>query len=450
MDKQLQIQKEQLKKEPKLEIVASCIEGNGILRLNEEFVKELLEFPFSSNSGFFIPASGMGSRMFGFLFQFLVDGIETNEIKQFFRKLESFPFFHELKTRLGKSYSNLSQKEIVAFLLSKEGMDLAEQPKGMIPFHKYGNDALVPFEEHLMQVIELQGFPKKVHYTVQEEFLSAINSKIKARVDDQIVVTYSFQDPTTDAFCFDENGQPVIIEGSYLRRPAGHGALLQNLNSLPEEVIFLKNIDNIQPVGKSEESLKQWSVLNGLLQMFKSDLVALRDKFSEDDLKRFNAKYQLFQTSDLPKVDSEVIKTLCDRPCRVCGMVINEGAPGGGPFWVKEDGFATKQIVEKVQIGNSENDKKALSESTHFNPVFIVVDKRTPNRTLCDLNDFVDPDTFIRVEKDQKGLKVIYHELPGLWNGSMASWNTLFVEIPKSVFTPVKTVLDLVGKDHLS
>lgn len=447
MDHELQRQKEQLKKQPRINVVDACGLENGILKFSDDQLSEFSLRDFSQQSGFFIPASGAGSRMFGFLFQFLIDGIETDDVKTFFRKLEEFPFFPVMKDRLGETYEKLDQKGIVSFLLSSEGMDLSELPKGLIPFHQYGEEVLVPFIEHLQQVGRLNGFPKKVHYTVQKEFLDEIDALIESTVEG-FEVSYSFQDESTNAFCFDVDGIPIERDGKYLRRPAGHGALLQNLDECKEEVLFVKNIDNIQPRGEDLDSLYYWRALNGLLRNFKDDLKNLRDNFSELKLQLFNQSYQMFKSEELDQIDVSYVEKLCARPSRVCGMVINEGAPGGGPFWVKENGVTTKQIVEKVQFGQDESQLNVLSRSTHFNPVFMVVDKRAVNGEICSLREFVDQNAFIRVEKDQKGQKVIYHELPGLWNGSMAYWNTIFVEVPKTVFTPVKTVLDLVGREH--
>lgn len=437
-------------KQPVLDVVAACRPGEGIIELSENQISELSSVSFFGDSTFFIPASGMGSRMFGFLFQFISDGIETEEVKKFFRNLEHFPFYDDLIRELGDSYSQMDQGEIVAFILSKEGLGLAEKPKGLIPFHKYSDGPMVPFEEHLLQIQQLNGFPSNVNFSVQEDFLPEINDKIKSNSSIRIQTEYSFQDPSTDAYCFDEKGDPIRSNGDFLRRPAGHGALLKNLNKLDESIVFIKNIDNLQSRERVDDTLLYWRVLNGLLTSFKSDLSLLKESFTKNELISFNEKYQQFREEDIDGVSLSLIEQMCDRPSRVCGMVINEGAPGGGPFWVKQKGISTRQIVEKVQFGNNEEQLSLLSESTHFNPVFMVADKVSVNGLRCDLNDFIDHDAFIRVEKDNKGEKVVYHELPGLWNGSMAYWNTVFVEVPKTVFTPVKTVLDLIGKDHLS
>lgn len=448
VDDQLKRQQEQLQEEPVLNVVDVCSPMNGILKFSEEEKGEFADISFPENVCFFIPASGSGSRMFGFLFQYLVDGIETDDVRRFFKNLEQFPFFEEMKARVGEDYSSMTQKQIVEFLLSAEGVSLASIPKGMVPFHSAGGLTLRPFQEHCLQFSELSE-TGKIHYTVQQQSLDLIKGVVASVSDNKLSIGYSFQDASTDAYCFDKNGQPVSIDGELIRRPAGHGALLKNLKDLDAELICVKNIDNIQPTGRHQLSLGSWKMLHGLLNTFQKDLYSLADNYSIEALQNFNMRYEVFREEELSEVTAAHIHAMCDRPTRICGMVVNEGAPGGGPFWVEYDGVATKQIVEKVQLPKDEKTAQLLEKSTHFNPVFIVMDPKTVNGESVDLNKFVDRNAFIRVEKDHKGQHVVYHELPGLWNGSMAFWNTLFVEIPKEVFTPVKTVLDLIGKDHL-
>ena len=448
MDDQLKRQQEQLQEEPVLNVVDVCSPMNGILQFSEEEKVEFSDISLPKNVSFFIPASGSGSRMFGFLFQYLVDGIETDDVRRFFKNLEQFPFFEEVKARVGEGYSSMSQKQIVEFLLTRDGLDYSEVPKGLIPFHHSSKSQLVPFQEHVLQLKELNQYGK-VHFTVQKEYLSEIQRVIQSVSGEDFKVEYSYQDSSNDAYCFDKNGQPVSNDGELIRRPAGHGALLKNLKDLETELICVKNIDNIQPTGRHQLSLGSWKMLHGLLNTFQKDLYSLADNYSIEALQNFNMRYEVFREEELSEVTAAHIHAMCDRPTRVCGMVVNEGAPGGGPFWVEYDGIATKQIVEKVQLPKDEKTAQLLEKSTHFNPVFIVMDPKTVNGESVDLNKFVDRNAFIRVEKDHKGQHVVYHELPGLWNGSMAFWNTLFVEIPKEVFTPVKTVLDLIGKDHL-
>jgi hypothetical protein len=443
-----EIQQKQLKKEPKLFVVDACQPSNGILRMSEEEKEIFAEVPFEKDTCFFIPASGSGSRMFGFLFQFIADGIETKEVQYFIENLERFPFYQEFRERVGESFASMTKKEIIEFLLLSDAMGLSSLPKGMIPFHSSEAGVLKPFQEHYLQFSEIAD-SGKIHYTVQEDFLDEIKHSVKQVSNNELKVEYSFQDSSTDAYCFDLNGAPATHDGELIKRPAGHGSLLKNLNQLNAEIICVKNIDNIQPTDRHQTSLKTWKVLHGVLDTFHKDLQSLADSFSSNSLEDFNTKYEVFREEELSSVNGAHIHKMCDRPTRVCGMVVNEGAPGGGPFWVEYDGVATKQIVEKVQLPQDAETKRLMESSTHFNPVFIVLDPRTVNGERRDLNEFVDKDSFIRVNKDHKGQQVVYHELPGLWNGSMAFWNTIFVEIPKDVFTPVKTVLDLIGKDHV-
>ena len=448
LEEEIERQRKLLGESPILKVLDVCQPSKGILRISKIKATRFEKVPFPNDPCFFIPASGSGSRMFSFLFQFLIDEIETREIKYFFNNLDLFPFYEELSNEVEGSLSSMGKKEIIKLLLFNDGMGLSDIPKGMIPFHYRENTPLRPFQEHCLQFSEISN-SGRIHYTVQEEFISQIKSIIEADTAHKLNVEYSFQDPMTDAYCFDLDGKEAIVDGNRIKRPAGHGALLKNLNNLESEIVCVKNIDNIQPIGRHNSSVDTWKLLYGLMASFKKDLLELASTFSLDALSEFNTQYEVFRSEDLHKIDTSNIKDLCDRPTRVCGMVKNEGEPGGGPFWVEYDGIATKQIVEKVQLSKDQLTDSLLVSSTHFNPVFMILDLKTVNGERRDLNEFVDKNSFLRVEKDHKGQKIIYHELPGLWNGAMALWNTIFVEIPKEVFTPVKTVLDLINEDHL-
>jgi hypothetical protein len=232
-------------------------------------------------------------------------------------------------------------------------------------------------------------------------------------------------------------------------RPSGHGALLDNLNSLNEELVFIKNIDNVQHLNRAGKSIRTWKVLGGLLLEFRE---AARDVYkspSIEGLRNLNDRFQVYSASEIEKCTTpELIKQLLDRPTRVCGMVKNQGQQGGGPFWLNEHGVITKQIVEKAQISNSGEQYKILIQSTHFNPVMIVASPVSLNGEKFDLAKYRDDSKYFIVHKTKKGQQIRYMEQPGLWNGSMSYWNTLFVEVPSSTFSPVKTVLDLLEESH--
>ena len=238
-------------------------------------------------------------------------------------------------------------------------------------------------------------------------------------------------------------------EGKEIRRPAGHGALLENLNGLDEELIFIKNIDNVQHFNSSNYSLETWSVLGGLLQQFRAALSALSRNPDKAKLVELNDKYQFLSPAEINAVrTNEELIQLINRPVRVCGMVRNEGQPGGGPFWVDDNGVISKQIVEKAQISHHGEQFRLMVKSTHFNPVMIALCPRDLQNEKVDLTAFRDNSKYFIVNKTQKGQEIKYMELPGLWNGGMANWNTLFVEISQKTFSPVKTVLDLLEEGH--
>ena len=414
--------------------------GNGIISLDS--------FDDSFNDqkvSFFIPASGSGSRMFSFLREFVMKQKYTDEIKLFFESIKSLALYKSAKNECGESFDQLSDLEKAKFVL--EANDL---PKGLIPFHIYDDEYLNPFQEQIIQAKNI--FPKGVgvHFTVQEDFKEVIAESVNSLgvSSNSIDLSYSSQSIDTNAYCFDEHQKMVMDNGSALRRPAGHGALLSNLNDVDADILLIKNIDNIQHQKHSESSTKMWRQLLNVLDCFKSDLLALKSNFTKEGLIQLNKKYQFLHASELNLFDETSLEQVFLRPTRICGMVKNEGAPGGGPFWIKTEGVQSKQIIEKVQISNKEEDQELLKSSSHFNPVIIAAAKTDVYGNRLDITKFSNSDHCIVVKKDHKGQTVNYRELPGLWNGAMSNWNTIFVEVSGENFTPVKTVLDLLAPLH--
>jgi len=240
----------------------------------------------------------------------------------------------------------------------------------------------------------------------------------------------------------------VADDGIPLRRPAGHGSLLVNLNDIDADIVLIKNIDNIQHIDKSEESNETWKLLIGTLQQFENELKMLLENYSDQAFADLNSKYAFLAHSET--LSKALLEKITARPTRVCGMVRNDGAPGGGPFWIEKSGEITKQIVEKVQISGEEDQQKILRESSHFNPVMIVACKNDLHGNRLNLHEFSNDEQYLVVKKPYDGKMIYYRELPGLWNGGMYYWNTIFVEIPSKVFSPVKAVLDLIAEEHLS
>jgi len=446
---------------PTLNIVAPCTIGNGILRLSENEIKRFEEFFKNEEKkiSLFIPASGSGSRMFEFLYDFLDEPNENNraQVERFLNKIQSFAFFRQLPANKQQEILSfqISLREIVSYLLNKEGMGFGELPKGLIPFHILEPFILNPFQEHIIQGSRLYSKETSFHFTIQSQFKDKFNlivEQLQGLIGNEFNVTYSEQNKDTDSFAFEEDGSLALHkDGSILRRPAGHGALLENLQATKSELVFVKNIDNVQHFSKSANSQQLWNALGGLLVTIKKELSALRLVPSTDKLKNLNQQFDLFSETEIDLIQSEQeIQDLVNRPIRVCGMVRNEGQPGGGPFMVEENGVIRKQIVEKAQISSDAEQVNQMVKSTHFNPVMMVLSYQKDDGSNYKLTDFSDQSKYFIVYKKQQGKNIRFMELPGLWNGSMANWITIFVEIPNETFSPVKTVLDLLNPAHNS
>ena len=341
------------------------------------------------------------------------------------------PFFSSLVTNI------IDKEDFVNEVLQK----FSELPKGLIPFFNSDGASQTSFQAQIRQSKQLAGEKVKIHFTVQRSFLTKIEENISEKLAN---ISFSFQDELTNSFCFHENQELVIENGDELRRPAGHGALLNNLNAVQGDLILMKNIDNIQDESSSLATISAWKQTIGVLILFKKDLKKLMDNFTTKGLVEINDKYQFLSKEEEANFSSEDLKLICNRPTRVCGMVTNEGEPGGGPFWIKDSNGITKQIIEKAQFKEDENQSEIIKRSSHFNPVFIALSKTNIHDEPLDLMSFRDDSKFFIVKKSHKGKEILYRELPGLWNGSMSNWNTLFLKVSSNVFTPVKSVLDLI------
>jgi hypothetical protein len=461
-EQQINSQREKVSQSnPKLNLISPCKIGNGILKLSEnEWNYYNTSFKgLSCKIGIFVPASGSGSRMFEFLFDFLSNPTNENRslVERFLNRIQKFAFFRHLPKELQLKLINfeISLEEFATFLLEKEGMGFGELPKGLIPFHLQEPFVLNPIQEHIVQANLLGVNHLHFHFTIQrkfEEYFKKTINQIEGLTGANFNVSYSEQNHDTDSYVFDLDGNLIENEeGQPLRRPAGHGALLHNLQEINSELIFVKNIDNVQHYTKSEESIKVWSAIGALLLEFKSELSKLNSNPDFNKLNEINEKYQVFSQSEIESIKSiEELKELINRPIRICGMVRNEGQPGGGPFHVEENGIIRKQIVEKAQISNNPEQYKQMVQSTHFNPVMMVLSTTNLNGNKLDIIEFCDDSKYFVVSKKQKGKEVRFIELPGLWNGSMAYWNTIFIEVPNETFSPVKTVLDLLNESHLA
>ena len=471
----------------KINLEKSATINDGIILFSSEEKDKLCRF-FDENKSKkeikkFVPASGAASRMFKFLSEFLsefdfekgsinayINHKKEHDLPVFLVGLKNFPFYRKIKDKvleLHPNYYELEKDEkdylIIQTLLSSEYFDFANKPKGVLPFHTKNNSILTPVEEHLNETVfyKINDKKPKVHFTISKDHQSLFEDITNnyPHVD----VSYSYQNESTDTIAVNLDNTPFRKEnGSLVFRPGGHGALIENLNQLNSDILFIKNIDNVSQ-NHIVEIVTYKKFLGVLLlktqnQIF-SYLKKLEDKsISEDVIEEIKifAKEQI--NISLPvnfdKFQSEykidLLFSELNRPIRVCGMVKNEGEPGGGPFWVKnQNGLSSLQIVETSQINLKDKaQKKIVEEATHFNPVDLVCGIRDYKNNKFNLTQFVDKKTGFIVEKNKHGKPLKAFELPGLWNGAMANWISLFVEVPLSTFNPVKTVNDLLKPAH--
>jgi hypothetical protein len=403
-------------------------------------------------------------------------------VKEFISQIGTFAFSGDLESVLknqGKSITSLINagnfSELIKMVLEKEGLGYGYLPKGLLKFHNYGTFTRTAFEEHLAEGADYavsRGNFVKIHLTVSPEFLDAFRDHFrdKKKIYEDLFrivynVDFSVQKSSTDTIAVDVNNLPFRNEkGDILFRPGGHGALLENLNEIDCDIIFIKNIDNIAPdrIKKSTSRFKK--LLAGILLEYQSKIfkyISLIeegnpgiDKLKEicDFLGQGSCKFNKpgLENESQARMKSILLSKL-NRPVRVCGMVKNEGEPGGGPFWVLDhQGNSSLQIVESSQINLSDPvQKEIMNRSTHFNPVDLVCGVRDRHGKKYNLPDYTDPSTGFITEKSAGGHPLKAQELPGLWNGAMANWNTLFVEVPIETFTPVKTINDLLRSEHM-
>lgn len=473
---------------PFLKILAPATVGNGIVEVTPEMEKTSLDIwdDFLKAGGTvvkMVPASGAASRMFKDLFSFLngkSDKPDNDFIKTFFRDIHKFAFYPALNSatmRLyGKSVETLVAekrfKDVVKALLDESGLNYGQLPKALLEFHKVIGGSRTPLAEHLAEGAQYAAGKKgkvNVHFTVSPEHRRLVEAKIEEILGDlsrrygvEFDITLSEQKPSTDTVAALENGEPYREDGALFFRPGGHGALIENLNDLDADVVFIKNIDNVVPDDKREVTNTFKKVIGGVL-------VGLKQRADEycrllkkgvppteklDEIEKFLKNSLHVSSESLAGMNTdEKARFFFDklnRPMRVAGMVKNEGEPGGGPFIVEDrDGSTSLQILESTQIDMK--DKKAaamLKESSHFNPVDLACAIRDFEGRKFNLPDFVDVETGFISSKSRKGTEFKALELPGLWNGAMSNWNTVFVEVPAETFNPVKTVNDLLRPAH--
>jgi len=404
----------------------------------------------------FVPASGAATRMFKDLFEFVREGRRTAVVGELLANRRRFAFWPELRTIVGDDADELRTVEnIVA-----EGLRYGETPKGLVSFHRYGDEVRKAVEEHLVEGAQYAaaGGEVKIHFTVSPEHLTRFEALLaekipgyESRFGVKYRISFSVQDPSTDTLAVNPDCTPFRrADGRLLFRPAGHGALIGNLGKIDADIVFVKNIDNVTTDARRGDTVLYKKALAGVLLALQERifeyLMALEVPGAE--LESIAAFIENELCVKLPKdYGTALLRQVLDRPIRVCGMVRNEGEPGGGPFWVTgADGLETLQIAESNQIAPEKRELMRLA--THFNPVDLVCSFRTSKGGRFDLQEFVDPATGFISRKSDGGRELLAQELPGLWNGAMARWNTVFVEVPITTFSPVKVVTDLLRPEH--
>lgn len=409
----------------------------------------------------FVPASGAATRMFKVLFQFL-EAKKANKtepiIDEFYHNLKNFAFFEDLEVSYNQEIKRENLYEIIHFLLHSDGLGLGKKPKGLLKFHSYASTTKTPLEEHIDEGLAYasKSGTSRIHFTVspehQQDFEKQAKEIIEAKPSKiEIEVSFSTQRPSTDTIAVDLENKPYRLEdGSILFRPAGHGALLENLNELDSDVVFIKNIDNVVKEEFREDTILYKQALAGILLHYQKQAFSLLRRLDRGENIISEARQLLIEMGWKGKYSDEDLVQMLDRPIRVCGMVKNQGDPGGGPFWVEmNDGLFSLQIVESSQVKKKIEEQRKLFESgTHFNPVDLVCGLKNYKGEKFDLLKYRDKNAGFITGKTHQGNKIKAIELPGLWNGSMAYWNTIFVEVPQSTFSPVKTVMDLLKKEH--
>lgn len=469
---------------------------NGILQISEEEGEQLISFYNREKDRLnilkFVPASGAATRMFKPFYSFLkeydpareeldayLDRKNDAQLELFMSRYKDLPFYEEVLEKaqdLHPDFSELSEEEqkylFTQIMLEERGLNLGDQPKGLIPFHKYEDHVASAFEEHLWEAVDYASYQDKVriHFTIAEEHREKfeaearrITPRLESETGMSFEITYSYQDPKTDTIAVTIEDEPFRDEkGDLFFRPGGHGALIENLNEQEADIIFIKNIDNVVvPKNRKLHSHCKEMLAGKLLELQEKIFTCLEkldDEVSKNDLdeiidflrNQLNAGLRVNFEELATAEKISVLRRKLNKPLRICGMVKNEGEPGGGPFWIShKDGSVSLQIIESSQIDHENyQQSKIAQEATHFNPVDVVCSIKDYRGWKFDLREFVDEEACFISKKNKDGKELKALELPGLWNGAMANWNTIFVEVPVETFNPVKTVTDLLKPSH--
>ena len=462
-------------------LLAPATIKNGIQKLNKSEQKEFMCFfekeEKNNRCVYFIPSSGAASRMFALFHLFfnakkitkIVDKENKKELEFLQNSLKKLPFYTLVNNLLKKDSPHSKEDYFLLFVktfLKNPTFNFANLPKALVPFHKYSNEKIrTSFEEYIHFSLSFFKTEFDLHFTIDKEYLLLFQKKehqirqsIKEKDNKRLKITYSYQKPKTDTLSIICETNTILRDENkdIIFRKGGHGSLLENLNKLNNNLIFIRNIDNISREENNTLLLYWQKIIGGLFLFHQKQIFSFLNQLKKDSpekilkesisyiKKYFNPNFS--EESNFTKVFD-----FLNRPIRICGMVENKGQTGGGPFWKKNDnGDKSLQIIEKNQINRA--DKQQLSifkKSTHFNPVSIVCSVKNYKGKPFDLKNFIDPSTYFTSKKNYMGREIKILEHPGLWNGSMAFWNSIFIEIPLATFTPVKTISDLLNKNHV-
>lgn len=470
---------------PFVNVLRPATVDDGILKLNTDEIQsyEKLFKDLNPDVIKFVPASGAATRMFKFLFEFYaaandryngIQEIKNADVRRFFEHIEKFAFYNDLRQALENHGFDLisllkegKYKQILKYFLFDEGLNYGQKPKGVLCFHSYSNGVRTAFEEHLIEGAEYcqnTDGKVKIHFTISNEhkdlFKDLTNAKVKAienKYSIHFEISFSQQKASTDIVAVDSQNKLFRNkDNSLLFRPGGHGALIENLNDLDADIIFIKNIDNVVPDSLKTDTILYKKALAGVLLSYQERIFGYLhilesgkcDGDKVNEIKDFIENNLCYRKPG--KLSKEELFTILNRPIRVCGMVKNEGEPGGGPFWVKQkNAVENLQVVETAQIDLTKiENKELLNKASHFNPVDLICATKDFKDKKFNLLKYRDINTGFISKKSQNGKELKAQELPGLWNGAMANWNTIFVEVPITTFNPVKTVNDLLRKEH--
>ncbi len=442
------------------DIVAPATAGDGVIQLDAEMRRHYIDiyeqYQRTHSVVKFVPASGAATRMFRDLFEFLNTGARNTVTDAVLNNLSRFAFYDDLKKFLPDTPTDT---DIIERIVTDAGLNYGHMPKALIKFHRYADGARTALAEHLDEGAEYARGADgvNIHFTVSpehragfEELLHRLVPEYSARYGVQYNIELSYQKSSTDTIAVNPDNTPFRdADGRLLFRPAGHGALIENLNEIDADLIFIKNIDNVCAASHRGDTIEYKSALAGYLVMLQSKIFDYLNNTTAplgDVIQFINDNLGVRLSRDATRADCNRILS---RPLRVCGVVRNTGAPGGGPFWVRAaDGTVSLQIVESAQIAPDARD--IMNTSQYFNPVDLVCATRDASGRHIDLIQFVDENTGFISEKSAGGRPLRAMERPGLWNGAMAGWNTVFIEVPPTTFTPVKVVADLLSAPHIN